>query len=92
MFKTHLEINKDLQDLWRAQDEAAEIVPCTNDPDLFFPEKSGDPVSWSMIKLACGSCPIRMQCAEYGIKHEPYFGIWGGLSERERRRLKRGII
>ncbi|HEY2448335.1 MAG TPA: transcriptional regulator WhiB2, partial [Mycobacterium sp.] len=29
---------------------------------------------------------------DYALAHDERFGIWGGLSERERRRLKRGII
>lgn len=77
-------VNEDLQALYKAQDEAEEIVPCTNDPDLFFPDQGGHGVQWTVVKKLCGGCPIVAQCAEYGIKHEPYFGVWGGLSIYER--------
>lgn len=77
-------VNEDLAALYKAQDEADEIVPCTNDPEQFFPEQGGLGVRWNEVKQMCGGCPIVNQCAEYGIKHEPYFGIWGGLSAYER--------
>jgi WhiB family redox-sensing transcriptional regulator len=35
---------------------------------------------------------VRDACLEYAFANDERFGIWGGLSERERRRLKRGII
>jgi WhiB family redox-sensing transcriptional regulator len=37
----------------------------------------------------CLSCEVRSECLEYALAHDERFGIWGGLSERERRRLKR---
>ncbi len=38
----------------------------------------------------CAVCKVRIQCLEYALKHGEPYGIWGGLSERERRRLKHG--
>ncbi len=35
---------------------------------------------------------VRAECLEYALAHDERFGIWGGLSERERRRLRRGVI
>ena len=35
----------------------------------------------------CAPCPVREQCLEYALEHNIKFGVWGGLSERERRRL-----
>jgi WhiB family redox-sensing transcriptional regulator len=40
-------------------------------------------------KRVCLSCDVRQECLEYALAHDERFGIWGGLSERERRRLKR---
>ena len=40
-------------------------------------------------KRVCMSCEVRAECLEYALEHDERFGIWGGLSERERRRLKR---
>jgi WhiB family redox-sensing transcriptional regulator len=59
------------------------------DPEAFFPEKGG---STREAKKICQRCSVRSECLEYALAHDERFGIWGGLSERERRRLKRGII
>nr|CRL72497.1 Transcription factor WhiB [Mycolicibacterium malmesburyense] len=59
------------------------------DPEAFFPEKGG---STREAKRICQGCEVRDACLEYALAHDERFGIWGGLSERERRRLKRGII
>lgn len=58
------------------------------DPEAFFPEKGG---STREAKKICQRCPVRAECLEYALANDERFGIWGGLSERERRRLKRGI-
>ena len=59
------------------------------DPEAFFPEKGG---STREAKRICLGCEVRDECLDYALAHDERFGIWGGLSERERRRLKRGII
>jgi WhiB family transcriptional regulator, redox-sensing transcriptional regulator len=59
------------------------------DPEAFFPEKGG---STREAKRVCGSCEVRVECLEYALMHDERFGIWGGLSERERRKLKRRAI
>jgi WhiB family transcriptional regulator, redox-sensing transcriptional regulator len=59
------------------------------DPEAFFPEKGG---STREAKRICQGCEVRDACLDYALAHDERFGIWGGLSERERRRLKRGII
>jgi WhiB family transcriptional regulator, redox-sensing transcriptional regulator len=56
------------------------------DPEAFFPEKGG---STRDAKKVCLSCEVRAECLEYALANDERFGIWGGLSERERRRLKR---
>ena len=55
------------------------------DPEVFFPEKGG---SVRAAKAVCAGCPVRAQCLEHALAHDERFGVWGGLSERERRRLK----
>ena len=59
------------------------------DPEAFFPEKGG---STREAKRICQGCEVKSECLEYALHNDERFGIWGGLSERERRRLKRGII
>ena len=56
------------------------------DPESFFPEKGG---STRDAKRICTSCDVRGECLEYALNNDERFGIWGGLSERERRKLKR---
>ena len=56
------------------------------DPEAFFPEKGG---STRDAKKICSQCSVRSECLEYALKNDERFGIWGGLSERERRRLRR---
>lgn len=55
--------------------------------ELWFPEKGG---STRDAKRICNRCEVRAECLEYALDNDERFGIWGGLSERERRRLKRG--
>lgn len=59
------------------------------DPEAFFPEKGG---STREAKRVCLSCDVRSDCLEYALEQDERFGIWGGLSERERRRLKKRAI
>jgi len=59
------------------------------DPEAFFPEKGG---STREAKRICQGCEVRDACLEYALANDERFGIWGGLSERERRRIKRGVI
>lgn len=56
------------------------------DPEAFFPEKGG---STREAKRICAACPVRDDCLDYALANDERFGIWGGLSERERRRAKR---
>jgi len=59
------------------------------DPEAFFPEKGG---STREAKRICSGCEVRAECLDYALAHDERFGIWGGLSERERRRLRRAAI
>jgi WhiB family redox-sensing transcriptional regulator len=59
------------------------------DPEAFFPEKGG---STREAKKVCTGCEVRAECLEYALANDERFGIWGGLSERERRKLKRRVV
>ena len=78
-----------------AADDAAELswqdraLCAQTDPEAFFPEKGG---STREAKKVCRSCEVRAECLDYALEHDERFGIWGGLSERERRRLKREAV
>ncbi|MEU4261779.1 WhiB family transcriptional regulator [Streptomyces sp. NPDC025273] len=61
------------------------------DPDLFFPIGSTGPalVQTEDAKAVCAACPVRDQCLEWALENGQDSGVWGGLSENERRALKR---
>ena len=65
---------------WRLEALCAET-----DPEAFFPEKGG---STRDAKRVCTGCTVRAECLEFALANDERFGIWGGLSERERRRLR----
>ncbi len=56
------------------------------DPDLFFPERGA---STREAKEVCRACVVREDCLEFALANGEKFGIWGGMSERERRRVRR---
>ena len=56
------------------------------DPDLFFPERGA---STKEAKGVCGGCEVRTECLEYALLNRIEHGVWGGASERERRRILR---
>jgi len=65
-----------------------ELALCAEvDGEIFFPEKGG---STKDAKRVCRACDVRAECLGYALATDQRFGIWGGLSERERRRLRRG--
>jgi WhiB family redox-sensing transcriptional regulator len=57
------------------------------DPDLFFPER-GDTATVKEAKAVCSGCVVRLRCLNYAIVNGETHGIWGGTSERQRRRLR----
>jgi WhiB family redox-sensing transcriptional regulator len=54
------------------------------DPELFFPARGQ---AAGQAKAVCAVCPVTAECAEYAAIVHQNKGIWGGLSERQRRRL-----
>ncbi|MFL4476430.1 WhiB family transcriptional regulator [Paeniglutamicibacter sp. MACA_103] len=67
----------------------SEALCAQTDPEAFFPEKGG---STRDAKRVCGACNVRSECLEYALTNDERFGIWGGLSERERRRLRKRAV
>ncbi len=55
--------------------------------DLFFPSRGE---STKEAIAVCETCPIKVDCLEYALDAHELHGIWGGTSERQRRRLRRG--
>ncbi|MCW1249874.1 WhiB family transcriptional regulator [Acaricomes phytoseiuli] len=67
----------------------ADALCAQTDPEAFFPEKGG---STRDAKKVCSTCTVRAECLEYALSNDERFGIWGGLSERERRRLRKRAV
>ena len=58
----------------------------TADPELFFPQVGADN---SLAKSICQACPVRRQCLDHALETKQKYGIWGGMTEAQRRRLRR---
>jgi WhiB family redox-sensing transcriptional regulator len=58
-----------------------------SDPELFFPEGTAGPAleTAAQAKRICAACPVRAQCLDWALSHRAEFGVWGGLTEQERR-------
>lgn len=65
-----------------------ENLPCNDKMPMFYPEPNqGQPKPnyENPAKLLCRVCPIRTWCGEYAISTKDAFGIWGGMTGKERR-------
>nr|WP_322767293.1 WhiB family transcriptional regulator [Frankia sp. Cr1] len=79
-----------MDDVFADPPEWQERALCAQtDPEAFFPEKGG---STREAKRICSGCEVRDECLEYALEKDERFGIWGGMSERERRRLRRRAV
>jgi WhiB family redox-sensing transcriptional regulator len=76
----------DLLDETDEEDWQERALCAQTDPEAFFPEKGG---STREAKRICMGCEVKGQCLDYALDREERFGIWGGMSERERRKLSR---
>lgn len=73
---------RDLDFTWQA-DAACRGI----DTALFFPER-GEPTA--EVKAVCRACPVREACLTYALDAREKWGLWGGSSERQRRRMRKG--
>lgn len=77
-------------ELMEAKDKVGE-TPCETDPDLFF----ADPESFHHLRQVayavsiCRECPVRVQCGTYAVDAGEEFGVWGGLTPKERKLIRR---
>jgi WhiB family redox-sensing transcriptional regulator len=56
------------------------------EPSFFFPS---DGVGVDIARKVCAGCPVQAECLEYALQYRIEHGVWGGASERERRRILR---
>ena len=61
---------------------------CKGLTNIFFPGR-GDTSAVKLAELICSQCPVQQQCLEYAIRNIEFIGIWGGMSERKRRIMRR---
>ena len=66
---------------WRSQAACQGL-----DPEIFYPldDDEGDEA-----KVVCDACPVREACLEHALGYREKEGVWGGATERERRRIIR---
>jgi len=68
---------------WRIQ------AACRNlDPDIFFPPQGTSSRTLAEARKYCRECPVSTQCLSYALVYRENHGIWGGLTEKERKRLR----
>ncbi len=60
---------------------------CRNEPPAFFFPSDG--VGVEAARRICATCPVKSPCLEYALRNRIDHGVWGGTSERERRRIAR---
>lgn len=56
------------------------------DPTIFYPEEDDDATD---AKSVCAECRVQVTCLEFALSHREKQGVWGGATERERRRIIR---
>ena len=66
---------------WMAKGKCRDVAPAT-----FFPS---DGVGVDVARRICATCPMQAPCLEYALRNKIDHGVWGGASERERRRIAR---
>ena len=71
---------------FHAQPWANQALCAQTDPEAFFPEKGG---SNREAKAVCALCFVQAECLDWALTTNERFGIWGGMSERERRALQK---
>lgn len=76
---------------WDAGDWRRRAACCSEDPELFFPVGSAGPALMQIAeaKKICARCPVQTPCLRFALVTGQDYGIWGGRTEAERRRLRR---
>jgi len=81
----------DVAAIFMAPDDAEwmdQALCAQTDPESFYPEKGG---STREAKKTCEQCLVRAECLDWALANDERFGIWGGLSERERRAISKTL-
>lgn len=71
----------------KTYDEIVTLGLCAQtDPEAFFPDSGGSPAA---AKKICEKCPVLEDCREHAISDPSLYGVWGALTDAERRRIRR---
>lgn len=71
---------------WHGNNEpwVADALCAQTDPEVFFPEKGS---GTRAAKRTCMRCEVLPDCLDYALRNREHYGVWGGLSDRERRKI-----
>lgn len=58
------------------------------DPEMFYVER-GDSAGLKAARAVCRACDVQAECLAYAVNNGEKFGVWGGLSEKQRRTIRR---
>ncbi len=70
-----------METTWMAKGNCAD-----RDPKIFFPS---DGIGVARAKSICSTCPVQAACLEHALTHRIDHGVWGGCSERQRRKIRK---
>lgn len=76
----------DLFDVTEAEEWQDRALCKETDPESFFPDKGG---TTREAKQTCMACEVKADCLQYALENDIRWGIWGGVAERDRRKLKK---
>lgn len=72
----------------RWMDDAACLV--ASDAEVFFPKNEDEAIATHVAKTYCATCAVTAECLRYAIEERIDHGVWGGLTSKERRKLRKG--
>jgi WhiB family transcriptional regulator, redox-sensing transcriptional regulator len=59
------------------------------DTDLWYPDQGNSYACYEQARRICYGCPVRVACLQFAVDTDQRFGLWGGMTPRERNRLRR---
>lgn len=71
---------------WKRQAQCLEM-----ETEMFFPSRGDSPAGLKKARKTCSKCRVSEECLAYALSNAEAFGIWGGLTERERRLVKQRL-
>ena len=81
----------DRRDLEAAIEAEGGVTPCQNAPDMFFETDEIGYNPYLYARQLCAECPVQAVCLEYALDAREPFGVWGGTTPGERRRMLRRV-